>query len=360
MRSLTVRAAVWLASACLLSIASGIVGADTSVLFTVDVESYQGRTPERDIFGRLPGYTGEYGVPRMLEILAEEHAPATFYLNVYELPLHGEAPLREIATHILEAEQDLQLHTHPYLMFGRRGMSHFGQAEQREILEQGMSLLESWGAKDIVAHRAGAYLANTATLRALRQIGIDADASLSPAVMSPLAREGHVQNDVFVHKGVIELPVTYYSQLRVPGWSSSRFLDIESSSLDELSTVLDQMAERNACAVNIMMHSFSFTRNGVPDEHIIQRFREILRHVNAHPDLTARSTRGFVSAWRKGELECSPATSFVPHTGFWLTYRRAWERLGEGGMNATVALGPLVFLLALALVIAISRYRRRA
>lgn len=359
MRTVNIQALRWLCGILLCWLVSGKVAAETSVLFTVDVESYQGRTPERDIFGRLPGYEGEYGVPKMLEILAEEDSPATFYLNVYELPLHGEKPLQEITNRIRKAGQDLQLHTHPHPMFGRRGMSHFNQAEQRGILAQGKALLESWGATDIVAHRAGAYLANTATLHALRQNGIAVDASLSPAVMSPLAREGHTDNDVFIHMGVLELPVTYYAQLRLPGWSSSRFLDIESSSFAELATVLNQMAARKACAVNIMMHSFSFTRSGVPDERIMQRFRDILRHVDAHPDLTARSTRGFLDAWRAGTLDCTPATDFVPHTGFWLTWRRAWERLDQGAMNVAVALGPPA-LLGLALTVGwVMRRRRR-
>jgi hypothetical protein len=360
MRTVKIQALRWLCGILLCWLLTGNVAAETSVLFTVDVESYQGRTPERDIFGRLPGYEGEYGVPKMLEILAEEDSPATFYLNVYELPLHGEKPLQEITNRIREAGQDLQLHTHPHPMFGRRGMSHFKQSEQREILAQGKALLEGWGATNIVAHRAGAYLANTATLRALRQVGIAVDASLSPAVMSPLAREGHLENDVFTQKGVLELPVTYYTQLRLPGWSSARFLDIESSSLPELISVLDQMAGRKACAVNIMMHSFSFTRSGVPDEHIMERFREILRHVEAHPELTARSTRGFLSAWQQGDLECSPAPGFVPHTGFWLTWRRAWERLGQGGLNVAVALAPLALVSCLLFVVVWRLRGRRA
>ncbi len=346
--------------ACLgVALGATSASATTYVLLTVDVESLQKGSPTSDIFGRIKGYEGEYGVPLMLKILKERNAAATFYLNVYETAKYGDRELKAIASEIVSNGQDLQLHTHPQPMYGKPGMSDFDLSKQIEIIEDGKKLIQSWSGTSVIAHRAGAYMGNTQTVRAVRAAGLVVDASLSPASDSPLSREGHLANDMTEVEGVLELPLTYFAQVEVGPWRSVRFLDIESSSLSEIKNVLRQMADKRACAINIMMHSFSFTRYGRPDEAVIQKLGLLLDFIGRSPDLRLVDTRTFVDLYRSKQLDCIAAPDFVPATGIVSTYLRSWERITDGWKNVAVALGvPMLALFALGLLMLLRKAKR--
>ncbi len=327
--------------------------AETYVLLTVDVESLSAGSPKKDMWGRLQGYDGEYGVPLILNILQDNKSKATFYLNVYEITKHGEEEIKRIASEIVSQNQDLQLHTHPMPMYGKYGMSLFKSSEQEKILRKGKELLYKWTGKNVVAHRAGGYLGNTDTIHALKEVGIYVDSSLSPASFSPLFKEGYNANDIIDIEGVLELPVTYFNQLKFMGWESKRFLDIESSSLNELKSVLDDMAEKGSCAINIMMHSFSITRYGYPDERVSRKLDALLKYINEHPKLTTTNTESFYKAYKENKLSCNPQPEFVPYTGVVLTYLRSWERFTDGWKNIVVALSvpSLIVIFAVGLML---------
>jgi hypothetical protein len=230
-----------------------------------------------------------------------------------------------------------------------------------KILRKGQELIYQWTGKRVLSHRAGAYLGDTNTIKALKQVGIVADASLSPAFASPLFREGYHANDIENIEGVLEIPVTYFIQMKLGHWESTKFLDIESSSLRELESVLTQMAGHDACAANIMMHSFSITRYGYPDERIINKLNALLKFIKNHPKLTANSTEEFVSLHTNNQLSCQASPSFVPYTGIMLTYLRSWERFSDGWKNAAVALSVpgFIFILAIVVIIGIKRRARK-
>ena len=323
--------------------------AETHVLLTIDVESFKAGNPETDIWGRLRGYDGEYGVPLILDLLRDNKAKATFYLNVYEIAKHGEGEIKRVAQQIVSRGQDLQLHTHPKPMYGKAGMSLFSYKEQVEILKKGKELIFQWTGKQVISHRAGAYLGDSTTLRALKEVGMFVDSSLSPASFSPLFKEGHKGNDIVEIKGILELPVTYFTQLKFMGWESKRFLDIESSSLRELKATLDDMAEEGSCAANIMMHSFSVTRYGYPDDRIRKKLDELLKYIKLHPKLVATDTENFFKAYKEKNLTCNPRSNFVPHSGVVNTYLRSWERFNDGWKNKVAALSVPGFLVLLAI-----------
>lgn len=350
-----------LASAIAGLVASWTVACDaaTSVLLTVDVESRAvGGSPDADIFGRLPQSAGEHGVPRILDVLRQHHASATFYLNVYEAASFGEAPLRDVARKIVSAGQDLQLHTHPGPMFGRSHISDYDVREQYEILEKGKALIAEWTGRPVIAHRAGGFKANLDTLEAVARAGLEVDASLSPAGTCPLAAQGHRENDVVRHGPTLLLPVTYYTQVEGMGYRSLRFLDIESSSLAEIRHVLDVMAARRACAVNIMMHSFSLVRTGYLDARIANRLEAVLDYVAQRPELQLRTTREFLAAYQEDRLECTPQPGFVPYTGWLMTYARAWERIDDGWKNVLFAMAPPAATLSVLAILALLLSRR--
>ena len=349
---------IWVIILCIFSYPTHAV-AQTFVLITVDVESPKGGNPQKDIWGQLHGYKGMYGVPKIIEILKENNASATFFLNVYEIEKYGERPIKGIAREIVNNGQDIQLHTHPKSMYGKSQISDFGFEEQVKILSKGKELIYEWTGQNVIAHRAGDYSANMSTIRALKHVGILVDSSLSPAWSSPLYKEGYSSNDISVIEEVLEIPITYFAQIQIGDWKSIKFLDINSSSLQEIKTVLTEMADKGGCAINIMMHSCSFTKHGYPDTQIIDKLNAVLKFINDYPKLTTSSVSNFVDLYNKNQLACIPLPELVPHTGIILTYLRSWERLSYGWKNIAVALGiPMAFILLLAVVITILRKKQ--
>ncbi|NOR68344.1 MAG: polysaccharide deacetylase family protein [Methylomarinum sp.] len=323
-------------------------------MLTIDVESLSTGNPKSSIFGRLDGYSGDNGVPLILDILDRNQSKATFYLNVYEIAKYGEHDIKKIAETIVAKEQDIQLHTHPEHMYGKHGMTLFKPDKQEQIIRKGKELLEQWTKKTIIAHRAGAFLANSDTLSALIKTGISVDASLNPAFNSPLYQEGYQYNDIVMINDTFEIPVTYYTQLKFMDWESKRHLDIESSSLSELKSVLDQMAEQDSCAANIMMHSFSITRFGYPDQRIVSKLDALLQYIKSHPKLTTSNTEDFFEAYKNNSLSCSATPDFVAHTGVIYTYLRSWERFGDGWKNIVFALSVPAFILLIVIITLLS------
>jgi len=338
----------------LLLFYGSVASSNTYVLVTVDVESYSAGNPSKQIWGEFQGVPDRWGITKIMDILEDSSAKGTFYLNVYEIAKHGEAPIKEAAQTIVERNHDLQLHTHPEAMFGISGLAKADYQTQKHILETGISYLEKWTAKDIIAHRAGAYQANELTLNALNEIGLQVDSSLSVASESPLALDGYTKNTIQVIHDVIQFPVTYYDQIRLGDWSSRRIVDIEASSLRELKEILNQSAESGLCSVNIMMHSFSLSRYGKPDQKVAERLDKIMKYVDSHPKLKAVTTSEMHKLF--DSQVCENEKHFVPHTGIWLTYLRAVEDFEKGTANKVVSIiGPIFVLIGLFLIVFVSR-----
>lgn len=361
MRLITHAQAICLGAVLLLS--HVFAHATTYVLLTIDVETLRKGTPSSDILGIVDDSRRQYGVPKIIEIFDRHHASPTFYFNPYEIATHPESEISAIAREIVSRGHEIELHTHPNPMYRGGGMSDFPVEQQVEILKRGKDLIQTWTGENVLAHRAGAYLANTETLKALERAGILIDASLSPASQSPLAREGVIANDLIRLGPILEIPVTYYHELQFMNWKSMRFLDIESSTLRELKYVLNAFAANGSCVANIMMHSFSATRSGKVDERVLAKLDALLEFIQEHPQLKAVSTQDLATAYRSNQLTCTPDPEFIPVTGAGYTYLRSWERFFDGWKNVAFALVPpagIALLLVSLVLIARTFVRRRS
>lgn len=321
-----------------------------SVLVTVDTESYAQGNPDAQIWGRA-GDGHEYGVRRIMETLERHGAPGTFYVNVYESGRHGEQALRDVIRAIHERGHDVQLHTHPRDVYGIDKLTRADVPQQREILAWGKSFIERETGQPVVAHRAGAFAANLNTVTALRDLGIPVDASLSAAWWEcHLAREVTSPNRPFMVNGVLELPATVYVQARLGSRRFVRMVDIQASSLLELKSVVRQALAHNVSAINVLVHSHSFIRNGRGDARLLRRLDRFLAFVASQPQVQAMTTRAFYARCqvdRKATAELAP---FEPYTGWWLAYLRTIESIGRGWKATLAALAPPLVLATAAFV----------
>lgn len=326
----------------------------TVFLFTVDVESrLSGDGPDRDVFGAIPGYAELFGIEKLMDLFDAYQARGTFFLNVYEIARHGEEAMARAARTIHARGHDLELHTHPRPMYTFYGMSQARLDEQVGILQRGKSLLEQWTGKKVIAHRAGAFSANSDTLRAAEAVGLLADSSLSSGshVSVPLVDELGRTNSATRMGGVLEIPVTYYHQISFGPWHSRRILDIEASSLAEIKRVTRWAVRHQLPTVCILMHSFSLSRRGRPGKHVIRRLSALLAWLREQEDIEIDTMEGICQRLAMGPLPASTSIR-APSTGFWLTWCRAVQSWDDGWKNLATSGAGVACLVIIAIVLA--------
>lgn len=324
---------------------------NTTFIVTVDVETRTQGDSARDISGAIPGYQENFGVEKIMDLLEEHHALGTFFVNAYEIAKHGDDVVPSTARLIHDRGHDLELHTHPRPMFEFYGMSQASLGEQQAILEKGISLLETWAGKKVVAHRAGAFAANTDTMRAVGATGLLADCSLSAGsrVPVPLVAELGASNAVQRVHGAWEIPVTCFDQVRLGPWHSRRILDIEGCSLPEIKRVVRWAVRNQLPTVCILMHSFSLSRHGKPNHRVIRRLSALLTWLREQDGIEVGTIEQVCRRLDNVSLPQSAAS--IPATGAWLTWGRAVGSWNDGWKNLLVSIAGAGILAALALAL---------
>lgn len=252
-----------------------------TIIPTIDTEGVHGTSPfEQFILGQVAGSGDDWGTFRIADICARHRAPATFFVDVYEVSLWGESRMRDLTRRLNDRGFDVQLHTHPgwrddphdftELRELKRKRSYLSQQldfmvklsleQQISVLREGMEMLKQWIGVAPVAHRSGGYSINTDTVAALRAVGIALDSSM---------HHGHAHshvtwsvNSVVERDGIIELPVTLLDYVfKVPPvgalYRKMMKTDLDSCSLEELVAYVDQAVARGMSVMNLFMHSYS-------------------------------------------------------------------------------------------------------
>lgn len=252
-----------------------------TIVPTIDTEGVHGQDPFRQmVLGEISGTGETWGVCRLADVFSRCGVPATFFVDVYELSLWGEDALRDICVRLSDRGFDIQLHTHPawrddphdfdwlrklkhqksYLAQDKDFMVKLTRDEQAELLRQGMDLLESWTGRRPVAHRSGGYSINADTVEALRLVGIPLDSSMYWGhAHSEVAWS---RNAVVEQPGLVEIPVTLIDYVfSLPGigeiYRKSMKTDLDTCSLDELLTYVEQGRRMGLTVMNLFMHSYS-------------------------------------------------------------------------------------------------------
>ena len=149
-----------------------------------------------------------------------------------------------------------------------------------------------------------------------------------------------LSNAPFVQEGVLEVPTTCYSQATLGDWRSMRFLDLESSSAEEVIKVMQELKANNVRTMVITIHSFSFSRWGKKHTEIEKQLQKLITSLQADPNALMGK-------------DC------VPTTGWVMTYKRSWLRLDEGWKNIVVAFTPVCMVLVIASGTIWVRHRKR-
>lgn len=340
----------------------------TYLVFTTDVC----RTWGPDVNGGWQGK--EYGLPLVIEKLDQFGIKGTFFVNPFVPKGHEEEATATIR-YILSKGHDVQLHPHVEpISTVRDRLTDYSKEEKRGILERGIKLLEQAGAPHPLAHRAGAFAIDVEMLNLLPELGIFMDSSIFP--LDPRCKVNFPADMVnrFVKiDGPYQLPITFVRRVPFIGFRGMTALDINRMIWPELRSTLDQMAEHQMPVATFFMHYFSLYRLSStyqdlapitvlgPDEDKIETLENVLRMVSADNRFRVVTVTELWKMYTASPKEFE-GPSFVPYTGIWLTYRKAWHNFwGHSLTNKIVALGPVVLVLAtlLAVMLVVRNKRRR-
>lgn len=276
------------------------------VCITIDVEDFfLPRPPFDTVFARKG--TQEWGIGLMMDILEQNGAKGTFFIDVYNRTTLNTALLAEACQMVVSRGHELGLHTHPDFPKGVRGygmqqvMARYPLDEQCQLVEQGVNVIEKWTGIRPRTHRAGGYGANRDTLRALWEAGITTDSSLYPGYPGcPLAQDYPSVNVCFEAEGICEIPVTVtrnYFGIPLPNgrWLGPQLtmkIDLDWLDLPALQSQINVALQLDSAPVILFLHSYSFlnlNRGLIPHEENVDKFRKILAWLSVRHDVAMTS-----------------------------------------------------------------------
>ena len=272
------------------------------VFITFDVECSMGGAwgtgslkpvpPSRAVWGEC----GEQklGLPLIVEILQGYGLAATFFVEAFieeqGYPGHSEW----ICAYLLDHGQDVQLHIHPnHKHFGwkQQGkpypftdyMADLGCEDQLALLQEGSERIKGWTGRRPVAFRAGNMGACEETLKQLEASHITIDSSYTFPYAGRSSRFGPQEpyNGSKWYGDVLELALSGFRQLPLPGLKPSKPLNLNGISFEECRDAIRLICGAGADAV-VILHSFSLLKkrnvqyDGIrPDRIVTRRFRRL-------------------------------------------------------------------------------------
>ena len=247
------------------------------------------------------GMMGEYGnrslgVPLIVEIMSRYKIQGTFFLEPFNRELGYPGQTEPVCRYLVDHGQDVQLHVHPgHVNYGRyRSGKPFVRTDQiddlppqqqREMIEDGAGRIARWTGKRPVAFRAGNMGASERTLDALQTAGLWLDSSYTFPYAGGQCRfsPGDAFNGSKWYGDVLEVALSGFRQIKLPGLKSAQPLDLMGASFEECRDAVRMICDAGADAV-LILHSFSLFKRrdiqyngGKPDRVVIRRFQRFCR-----------------------------------------------------------------------------------
>lgn len=247
------------------------------VYITFDVECSMGGAwqnpqlkPVSPRLGMMGAYGDKrYGIPLICDILRQRDLKATFFVEPFNAELGYPGETEPVVQHLVEQNQDVQLHIHPnHIHYGQQqaGQFHAGTDQmadlpldvQQQMIEEGAKRLEQWSGTRPVAFRAGNMGASEETLNAMVAAGLWIDSSYTFPYVGAQCRfyEKQRYNGGKWYGDVLEMALSAYEQPKVPGLHPAKPVDLMGSSFEECRDAVKMICDAGADAV-LILHSFS-------------------------------------------------------------------------------------------------------
>jgi peptidoglycan/xylan/chitin deacetylase (PgdA/CDA1 family) len=302
----------------------------------------------------------DYGPRFLAEKLEQYGLKGTFFVNSLCPPSLTDRAVSNMRL-LVSRGHDIELHPHPDVVDPSRPLlTMYSMAERRKILETAIHNIRRAGAPHPIAYRAADYAIDRKTLSLLPGLGIVMDSSIFPGdSRGDIQFSEDLVNRFVPIERVYELPITMLRRARFIGYAGMAALDIDKTIWQEQESALKQIAEHGLPVATYFINFTSFyhhIRATTPNEphKVIAPNKENIRKLdNVMKFVTSDNRFKVVTArelWRlqqerPRELE---GLSFVPYTGLWFTYVKAWKHfVGHSIDNKIVAMTPIVLMLSM-------------
>ncbi len=305
-----------------------------------------------------------YGVPLIAEKLEKYGIKGTFFVGSLCPPNLTDKMFSNLGF-LVSRGHDLELHPHPDALDPNRLLfTGYSTEERRRILETAIENIKRAGAQPPIAHRAGAYAIDPETLSLLPQFGILMDSSIFPVdSRSKVPLPENMANRFVKIEGLYELPITLIRRVPFIGYAGMTALDLDRTIWEEQKEALKQIADRGMPVATFFLHFnslYHYISSAVPYEPLtatgpreenIAKLDNVLKLVTADRRFKVVTARELWQIFHERPQELQ-GPSFVPYTGLWLTYVKAWKDFsGHGITNKIVAMAPIALIVALLTIV---------
>lgn len=305
----------------------------TSLIISIDTE-FSTHKEDIGIFGNISGEN--YGLDKFAEIFDRYNIKGTFFVDVYSVKPEYRGNLIKICQRLLQADHDLQLHTHPDGMFdNKRGcMKEYSLDEQIEIIARGKEIFKEWFGIVPVAHRAGDWGADYNTLEALKTNNFIADCSMFYGwpqcdLNSPVL----TRNKLIDYKGLLEIPATVFGCAGIGVFSPYRLLSTDGNPYSEVRHVIDRMIQAEFPVISTVYHSFSFlkwnparTKYRV-NTNRIKKFENFLKEIVSNKKLSVKTAGQVCKEYLEDKSGLLNGPEKVVSTGLGASFLRILDRI---------------------------------
>lgn len=250
----------------------------TKVIITIDVEpsvagAYTNPTfsplIHEPVWGDVSGRSEALGF--IIRTLDRYDLRATFFIEtVHTAYFSADTMGRYVAT-LVEAGQDVQLHLHPtWLNFAgdRAGNDKKIGDNCHELaadvlcglIEEGAETIENWTGRRPSAMRTGNFSTSKSVFMAMRSANLAYGSNICVAIFRPPEPELSLFGGAHDIEGVIELPVTCFSDNGPVGHGRLRPLQVTACSFAEQRAILNQLHARDGRVAIIVTHPSEFLK----------------------------------------------------------------------------------------------------
>lgn len=195
---------------------------------------------------------------------------ATFFVEALHTNYFDPSKMQRYTDHLVENEQDVQLHIHPvWKNFSQRGevsqqynddSAALSEQQLFDFIAEGCRQMQSWTGLWPTAMRTGNFSASLPVYRAMARNELPLASNICVASAMYEEAELRLTGGVQLVHGVWEMPVTSFTDPGPVGRGRSRAMQITACSAAEIVNLLEKSQSRGIHTLVLVTHPFEFIK----------------------------------------------------------------------------------------------------